>query len=253
MAAVRRRNLVSSRRRIQDEGEDDDAGAVDLGDESLSETSLLGVGDANLDADDSDSDLDTNHVTQPSASKAEVTRTTKSSRRRKIAAVKTDPPKQLPQAPPVAQAFFHTTDTDAMLNGLKVPTDATLGEAIDFEDTLSAIEIQIPTQRTVSEVSKLGASGRRQSVAEQRSKEHEEHKAKRESNPASVPNRGGFFMHDHRHDPHGFGSVGKGRGRGRGMMANTYTSPGYGASGNIRHRLVYLSLIAIFLALPAIK
>ena len=244
---------MSSRRRIQDEGEDDDAGAVDLGDESLSETSLLGVGDANLDADDSDSDLDTNHVTQPSASKAEVTRTTKSSRRRKIAAVKTDPPKQLPQAPPVAQAFFHTTDTDAMLNGLKVPEDGAQGEAIDFEDTLSAIAIHIPTQRTVLEVSRLGASGRRQSVAEQRSKEHEGYKAKRESNPASVPNRGGFFMHDHRHDPHGFGSVGKGRGRGRGIMTNSYTSSGYGPKTYIHHLFVYLSLIAIFLALPAIK
>lgn len=248
---------MSSRRRVEDEGEDDGAGACDLGYESQSDISAFSVGDANLDADDSDSDLEISHVIKPSTSNAELNRTKKSSRRRKIVAgkidpskqisqAKTDPIKQMSPAPSVAQVFAHTADMDAMLNGLKPSTDAIKGEAIDFENTLDAVASHTPTQPTAFEDAKRDPHGRRESIAEQRSREQEESKAKRESNPASVPIRGGFFMHDHRHDPQGYGSFGKGRGRERTVMANNHISSRYGPRNISPHILVKLALIAIF-------
>ena len=51
---------------------------------------------------------------------------------------------------------------------------------------------------------------------ERRRREHEEYKKKRDADPAFVPNRGAFFMHDHRHAgpaANGFRPFGRGRGR----------------------------------------
>ncbi|KAK6720276.1 hypothetical protein SNK05_003384 [Fusarium graminearum] len=53
--------------------------------------------------------------------------------------------------------------------------------------------------------------------ANRRRQEHEDYKKKRDEDPAFVPNRGAFFMHDHRHAgpaANGFRPFGRGRGRG---------------------------------------
>lgn len=53
---------------------------------------------------------------------------------------------------------------------------------------------------------------------ERRRREHEEYKKKRQEDPSFVPNRGAFFMHDHRHSgpaANGFRPFSKGRGRGK--------------------------------------
>ena len=92
--------------------------------------------------------------------------------------------KQTGLAMPAAMA-----DTDAMMNGLQI-----LGKddtaTISFED-----------------------AGTESSPAEHRKKEHDEYKRRRDDDPAFVPNRGGFFMHDQRH-ANGV-LLGRGRGRGR--------------------------------------
>ena len=88
---------------------------------------------------------------------------------------------------PAPKFTTRMADTEAMMNGLNL--QATEGESINFDDATK--------------------TGPRRS-------EHEEYKRKRDGDPAFVPNRGGFFMHDQR-EQNGF----RGRGRGRGRIPPT--------------------------------
>jgi hypothetical protein len=69
---------------------------------------------------------------------------------------------------------------------------------------------------------------------ERRRREHEEYKKKRDQDPAFVPNRGAFFMHDHRHAgpaANGFRPFGRGRGRGRAGIGGPYAPIKYANLG----------------------
>ena len=67
-------------------------------------------------------------------------------------------------------------------------------------------------------------------MSDKRRREHEEYRKKRDADPAFVPNRGGFFMHDHRSaapGQNGFRPFGRGRGRGRGALGGPLQSSRY--------------------------
>ena len=93
------------------------------------------------------------------------------------------------------------------MNGLQIGEDGKEAEEVDFETGTAAAEaapaVGVPSSRT-------------ETLAERRRREHEEYKKKRDSDPAFIPNRGAFFMHDQRHAPgqNGFRPAGRGRGRG---------------------------------------
>jgi hypothetical protein len=72
-------------------------------------------------------------------------------------------------------------------------------------------------------------SSRTETLAERRRREHEEYKKKRDSDPAFIPNRGAFFMHDHRHapGPNGFRPAGRGRGRGGAPIGGPFSPAKY--------------------------
>ena len=64
---------------------------------------------------------------------------------------------------------------------------------------------------------------------ERRRREHEDYKKQRDENPAFVPNRGAFFIHDHRHAgpaANGFRPFNRGRGRG-GRGGGPFGQPKY--------------------------
>jgi hypothetical protein len=107
-----------------------------------------------------------------------------------------------------------TNDMDLMLNGLKLSDTA---DIVQFEDFREDIEEQVPSPAVVK--SSTAHMDRPQELPhERRRREHEEYKKKRDADPAFVPNRGAFFMHDHRHAgpaANGFRPFGRGRGRGR--------------------------------------
>lgn len=102
-------------------------------------------------------------------------------------------------------------DTEAMMNGMNIKDAAGAVGEVDFENTVS------PAQ-TSPRAAPAGA-GRMETLAERRRREHEEYKKRRDADPAFVPNRGGFFMHDQRSSmtgQNGFRSAARGgRGRGR--------------------------------------
>ena len=100
-----------------------------------------------------------------------------------------------------------TTDAEHIINGgenIKLGTSSATAE-VEAEATS-----QPPTVKTV-------AIDQMETPVERRRREHEDYKKQRDENPAFVPNRGAFFMHDHRHAgpaANGFRPFGRGRGRG---------------------------------------
>jgi hypothetical protein len=212
MASGRRRNLLRSRRRVEEDGEDDGA-FQDPADDSPSE-SVPSDGDNDVDADGEDSDL--SEVDTPDAhpngnGKGEVKvngampngKTTEKGLKSKDA------------------NFVTIKDTEAMMNGLHISDEAATVEPVDFEHdpNVSNGSVKEPSAPNPS------ADAKSQTPAERRKREHEEYKKKRDADPAFIPNRGAFFMHDHRSaapGQNGFRPFGRGRGRGRGMVGGPY-------------------------------
>jgi len=208
-----RKGLAGTRRRLHDEGEEDD-GAPDLNSDSQSDassaTDVDDVGSSNasdteeLEEQDSQGQVTAGTV-ENTNSNADAT-TTIADSARKMLAGRTDG----------ATTFKTTAETDAMMNGLTLEDGAQDEDVIQFEDsagTVAALEVKSGTATPAE----LQAERKRETLAERRSREHEEYNQKREVDPAFVPNRGGFFMHDQRNS--NFGSSGQapvGRGRGRG-------------------------------------
>lgn len=115
------------------------------------------------------------------------------------------------------------SDTEAMMNGLKVSGVEDGGVA--FENMIEP-EVQPPQGIGQDQPEAPSAN----SIGERRRREHEEYKKKRDADPAFVPNRGGFFMHDHRSaapGQNGFRPFGRGRGRGRGSVGGPFPSSRY--------------------------
>jgi hypothetical protein len=218
-AAPRRRRVIGHRRRIEDEGEDEAGNeGLDLEDDSMSDGSL------GSDDDDPANDSDTSNVdetspTSPVAQKGSGDGTVKSGNRRvqEVAA----PAEESTASKPSAGT---TSDTDFMMNGLSIADKADNEGAIDFEeDRVSPTKDSAPVI-----VSSASASQPQESMVDRRRREHEEYRRKREEDPAFVPNRGAFFMHDHRHSgPAGngfrpFGRPGRGGRGGRGGFAGAF-------------------------------
>jgi hypothetical protein len=108
-----------------------------------------------------------------------------------------------------------------MLNGLSLADKPAPVEEIDFSEIKPS-----PARSPTAPMVVSSASALRQPPADRRRQEHEDYKKKRDEDPAFVPNRGSFFMHDHRHAgpaANGFRPFGRGRGRGgRGGMGGLY-------------------------------
>ena len=81
-----------------------------------------------------------------------------------------------------------------MLNGLKTAGKAGVDDTVDFE-TGQAVDAA-PAVATAA-----AATDRTQTFAERKRREHDDYKKKRDSDPAFIPNRGAFFMHDQRSAP----------------------------------------------------
>ena len=217
MGAPRQKNLIRSRRRVED-NEEEEEGSVVAGveEDSLSEGSAISDADDDADAEGSDgSDI--------SPSRAELKADAVANGHRKRLPSTTKQPKSALSKSPL---IITTSDTEVMLNGLGVEGEIDDG-GTKFEDLGNQQEGE-PQQGITS----LGPPETltSDSAGERRRREHEEYKKKRDSDPAFVPNRGVFFMHDHRSaapGQNGFRPFGRGRGRGRGPMAGSYPTSRY--------------------------
>jgi hypothetical protein len=96
-------------------------------------------------------------------------------------------------------------------------------EGVHYEDLRDDAELQEPSPAVVNSTAQMDQPP--EAPYERRRREHEEYKKKRDQDPAFVPNRGAFFMHDHRHAgpaANGFRPFGRGRGRGRAGIGGPY-------------------------------
>lgn len=207
---------MRSRRRIDDDGEEEEDGSLVAGaeDDSLSEASDADD-DADADADAEGSDDSESEPPERSDAKPKATG-------RRLAAQKRNQGTS-PVKPSLDKVM---AETEIMMNGLRFSGDVDEGEEVNFEDmdheSEQPAEQTLPLKDAPSVVPPA-------SFGERRRREHEEYKKKRDADPAFVPNRGGFFMHDHRSaaaGQNGFRPFGRGKGRGRGDVPGLPQSAG---------------------------
>lgn len=218
-AGVRRRKLIGHRRRVEDEGEDEGGvDQLDLDDDSLSDGSL--ASDDIDAADNSDtSNVEDTSPTRPPVKKkmAGRTATTNGTKRGHS---KPAPGSAIQQDAKPSNDVV--SDTEFMLNGLSLSDKTAAIEEVEFEDApKSPAKAPAPIVVSSSSVLAPAREGSQGPPGDRRRTEHEEYRRKRDEDPSFVPNRGAFFMHDHRHagpSANGFRPFGRpSRGRGRGI------------------------------------
>lgn len=208
-APPRRRKVIGQRRRVEDEG-DDEGGpdALDLDEDSLSDASLT---DDNDPADDSD----TSNIDEASPTSPNVRKTANGAA--KHAGHAASRLGTEPNPKPVS-------DTDMMLRGLAIADPSDPVPEMHFDDVATS-----PAKSPAAPIIVSSASAAKPAsgpLGNRRRQEHEDYKRRRDEDPSFVPNRGAFFMHDHRHAgpaANGFRPFGRGRGRGgRGGIGGPY-------------------------------
>lgn len=188
MAPHNRRHIGASRRKRRDD-EDEDEGSLDgeLEDDSLSEGSVISHQDDD-DADGEGSDESDDDVSV--SSQVDSTDGRQVNGRMQQA----DGQLRRASASPVKRHFTSTvSDTEAMLNGMKFSEGAGEVAEVHFDDMKA--ELDQPAKRTPSAPP---IEPRRETVAERRRRDHERYVKGRDENPAFVPTRGSFFLHDKR-------------------------------------------------------
>jgi hypothetical protein len=208
------RSLVSRRRRVEDEGEDEEGPVVV--EDSQSEGSVLSEAEEEEDADASslggplEAEAGAAAPSQEAGSVAtNVTPVKKARKSGKKAQKKEDVTTAGASSQP-QPGFKAMADTDAMMNGMKIADPERAQEhVVDFESM--GANGSGPAPRP---------NGHPMSSVERQRREHEEYRKKRDSNPAFIPNRGNFFMHDTRGQANGplppDRNAWQARGRGRG-------------------------------------
>lgn len=204
------RRTLGHRRRVEDEGDDEGAPETldNLDDDSMTEGSVISDEDGH--ADDSDtSNVDEASPTSPVVKKTSGRGASKARNRRDVpAAAVAEPEGPVPDE--VAEA-------ENKLNGLAISVSPTTDQG------------NVPAPPTARAGGPVIVSSS-EAPFERRRREHEEYRKKRDEDPAFVPNRGAFFMHDHRHAgpaangfrPFGRGALRGGRGRGRGGIGGPF-------------------------------
>ncbi|EAW09177.1 uncharacterized protein ACLA_033800 [Aspergillus clavatus NRRL 1] len=184
-----RHNIGASRRRRRDEeGEDDASLEGELEDDSMSEGSVISHPDED-DADGEGSDeSDAETTSSPRVDRinghqvnSRIPESSQQSRRRHSA------------SPGKALLATAVSDTEAMMNGLTISDQTSEVAEIHFDDLKG--ESRQQTGRTPSAPP---TETKRETFAERKRREHEKYAKERDENPAFVPTRGSFFLHDKR-------------------------------------------------------
>ena len=198
MASSRRTKVVASRRRREDEGEEEGSVAADIDDDSLSEGSIISNGDEDADVEPSD-------ISEDEIAKAHQMAPRPMQLSQSLAAEHrlVEPNSQM-----MDSKFVASSDTKAMMNGLQL-ADGEATPEVQF-DEIFANSAQVAVDALSSEAQAL-----RETAAERYRREHQEYLKEKKENPAFVPTRGGFFLHDDRaaaSTQNGFRAPARGRG-----------------------------------------
>jgi CASC3/Barentsz eIF4AIII binding len=187
MAPARRHIGASRRKRREDEGEDESSLAGEVEDDSLSE------GSADSRQDEEDADAEGSESEDDTTTTAEAEKVNGG----QVNGRELDQPQRRSSASPGNPGLKATvSDTEAMLNGLKISG----GE----EDRSGELEEEREEQpgRTPSAPP---TEPKREPLAARKRREQEKFAREREQNPALVPTRGSFFLHDKRTNEAGNG------------------------------------------------
>ncbi|OAP58896.1 hypothetical protein AYL99_06193 [Fonsecaea erecta] len=207
MPAPRRKNLLASRRRRQDEGEEEGSILGEFEDDSLSEGSAVTNGEEGV-FEGSESSGDERDTVQ------ETTKGATAQVQEDCAAVilREDVSKS-------KSTSGHVVDTQPMLHGSKQAQQSQETEQLQFDN--------LPASRPAG-AARLIDSGQESGLQRAR-REHHEYIRERDANPAMVPTRGGFFLHDDRTSSSGGPNTRPfGRGRGRAYGPAMTTGRGFG-------------------------
>lgn len=199
---IARRRKIGHRRRVEDEGEEEGGpDALDLEDDSLSDDSIA------TDDHDAGDDSDTSNIDDSSPTAHNGKKKMNGNADAGGKSNRQDAERGLGNK---------TTDTEIMLRGLTISDQAPFSQEMPFDEVAATPDRRSPTAPiVVSSASAVRAPADVPGV--RRRQEHEDYKKRRDEDPAFVPNRGSFFMHDHRHPgpaANGFRPFGRGRGRG---------------------------------------
>lgn len=173
MAPHRRHFGTSRRKRRDDDGEDEGSLAGDLEDDSLSEGSV----DSQQEDEDADVEGSETEDEVPTAKTKDAKNGGREARSNSTSPIK-----------PGLKSTV--SDTEAMLNGLKVSDNP---EEIQYDQLNQGRELQ--TGRTPSAPP---TEPKRETLATRKRRDHDKYAKERDQNPAFVPTRGSFFLHDKR-------------------------------------------------------
>lgn len=199
MGAPRRKTALVSRRRPGEDGDEEEF----VQDDSLSEPSVPSDVDDDADGEGSE-DSDADNQSHKHNGKTSAKQQTAS------------------ENVPATDARPHfdgkVADTELMLHGLTIADGSEQVEEIHFGEAQGQ-----PRSTTALGPDLTEAAAKPESLSEKRRREHDEYKKRRDADPAFVPNRGGFYMHDERshnaaQSTNGFRSAPRGRGKGRGVF-----------------------------------
>jgi hypothetical protein len=183
----------------------------DFEDDSLSEGSAVSNGDDEVEFEGSESSGDERDPAQTTAATAQ---STTGQRQQNPPAV---PVKDV--AKPQDDDFKPSADTQAMLHGVKQGQQVQEAEQLQFDDLpITADAATAPTEILPPR------APRNETPAQRARREHQEYIRQRNANPAFVPTRGGFFLHDDRNSSSTAPNArpfGRGRGRGYGPPMST--------------------------------
>lgn len=198
------------RRRVEDEG--DDEGGLDLDDDSLSDGSGL------TDDDDPAEDSDTSNIEDDAS--PTVANSGKPPGNGTVKAP--GPPGSTDQAPSKG-----VSDAEMMLHGLAITDQPERVEEMHFDDVVAPSPPKLPPDAPLIVSSASVSRPAQGPPGDRRRRDHDEYKRRRDEDPAFVPNRGEFFMHDHRHAgpaANGFRPFPRPArgGRGRGGFGNSF-------------------------------
>jgi hypothetical protein len=216
MPSIRHKNIVPSRRRRDDDYDEEGSMAADIEEDSLSDGSPISNGD-------DDADVEGSEASEQEASQDPDVVTTVGSPNGAAVATAESRNRHAKEEPPKASlngVFKNSADTNAMLNGIRVSGDVDTVEEISFEESTEDLSTShlMPVKAPPETV-------RQETLAERSRREHQEYLKKRDEDPAFVPNRGGFFLHDNRASTAGVNGVRPFvRGRGRGSFAGMHSS-----------------------------
>lgn len=205
MAPARRHIGASRRKRRDDDGEDEGSLAGDLEDDSLSEGSVGSrPGDEDADGEGSEASEDDGHPSDKlNGSRANGRGLNQPARS-----------SSTPTAKPELKATV--SDTEAMLNGLKVSDKS--GEVSELQ--FDQLKEEPQTGRAPSAPP---TEPRRETFAARKRRVHDKYVKERDQNPAFVPTRGSFFLHDKRTVDAGLRSMNKPKSRPVGLIVDGNT------------------------------